>query len=299
MAQNKQSKKDATNSESTELVNPATNSAAVPAFMAGDAKDGKENIDRSDIILPRLALMQSVSDEVTEARATAGNFWHTILEEELGNVIDDLVIIHHSKQYILWQPRHAGGGILARASDGRTWDEQFRGMKFEVQVDKNRPRHKVTWEISADGAVGKDVGLGAWGTSDPENPDSQPAATLSHVLVCVALSRLDMGPFVVLLQRTSEKTGRQLLTKIDLDQAPIYGQVYRMSSKMESSPNGDFFMPAFAKNGHVGDEAIYRKLQDSHRALAEKGVKYDERGGDDAPASGGGDGGASDPNARY
>lgn len=271
--------------------------------MRKDASDGKENISQQDIIIPRIALMQSVSDEVTEGLASAGNFFHTILEEEFGDLIDDLVIIHHRKVYNLWQPRHMGGGILARATDGENWDPQFRGMEFEVAPYKDQPRKKVKWSIGtspAEYAVNRDTGLGAWGSMDPDNSDSQPAATLSHQLLCVSLSRLSIGPFVVLLQRTGEKVARGLLGKVKVDPAPIYGQVYKMSSKTQSSPSGDYFNYAFSKNGHVPDEGLYLQLQEMHRKYAELNYNTNADKDDDLPAGGdGGDGGASDKDAKY
>lgn len=293
MAQSKKSGESASGAESTSVVAP-TNNANLPAFMAGKGASGKGNIDQSDMVIPRVALMQSTHEQVEEGKTKAGQFFHTITEEDLGSAIDDLVVVHHSKRYNLWKPRHEGGGILARASDGRRWDEQFRGMEFEIQPDKARPRHKVKWVISQDGHVSRDVGLGMWGSSDPENVDSQPAATLSHVLVCVRLSALHEGPFVVLLQRTAEKVGKGLLTKISLDPAPIYGQIYRMSAKADSSASGDFYQYNFVKNGHVPDEGLFLKLEEMFNRLEAQGVKYDdERAGDEGEAPGaGGTGGA-------
>lgn len=258
--------------------------------MAGKGGSGKSNIDQSDMVIPRVALMQSTHEQVEQGKTTSGQFFHTITEESLGSEISDMVIIHHSKRYNLWKPRHEGGGILARASDGRRWDEQFRGMEFEVQPDKMRPRYKVKWKIEQDGIVNRDVGLGAWGTSDPDNIDSQPAATLSHVLVCVRLSALHEGPFVVLLQRTAEKVAKGLLTKINLDQAPIYGQVYKMSSKGDSTASGDFYQYQFAKAGHVQDQAVFEQLEKMFERLEAQGVKYDDERAGDEGAAGGGDG---------
>lgn len=287
----------AENSESKELSSPATSN--VPDFMRND-RSGKDNIDQDDKIIPRVSLMQGTHDEVEQGLVLAGSFWHTLLEEDLGEEIDDLVIVHHSKRFMLWRPRHEGGGVLARASDGRNWDVQFRGMEFEVAPSKDRPRHKVKWKISEDGKVGRGIGLGDWGTSDPENVDSQPAATLSHVLVCVSLSKLHLGPFVVTLQRTSEKPARKLLGAIDMDMAPIYGQVYRMYAKDESSPSGDYKQYAFSKNGHVQDQEIYERLKGFNEVFTQEGVKYNDATDDDGGSdSGVGDGGAADPNAKY
>jgi hypothetical protein len=303
MAQKPKSNESAESGESTALANRETNSGLVPSFMAS-APSGKENIERGDMIIPRVALAQSTHEWVEEGKIRAGNFWHTVLEKDLGKSLEDLVIVHHSKRWNLWKPRHEGGGILARATDGRRWDESFRGMEFEVQPDKNRPRHRVKWRIDEDGQIGRDIGLGAWGTSDPDNPDSQPAATLSHVLIGVSLERLHEGPFVILLQRTSEKVARGLLAKVSADQAPIYGQVYRMSSKADSGPSGDYQQYVFNKNGYVPDEATFNRLMAMNEEFTRMaGINIDERGGEEEGASGGGggapsgDGGASD--GRY
>jgi hypothetical protein len=243
--------------------------------MQKDAGSGKENIDTEDMIIPRVALTQSLSDQVTEGLVGIGHFWHTILEEDLGETLEDLVVVHHSKRYVLWSPRHMGGGILARASDGRNWDKQFVGMKFEVQPSKDRPRHKVIWEIDS-APVGRDVGLGAWGTTDPDEPDSPPAATLTHVLVCVLLSRPEIGPFTILLQRTAEKVGKDLVTKINLDQAPIYGQVYKLSCKDDKAGNNEFLNYKFTKNGHVGTEDEYEACKKWNDMFTELGVTVDD-----------------------
>lgn len=290
-----QQKSDAETEGSTQVANPGTSN--LPAHLQKSRGRGKENIDQSDMIIPRVALMQSTHKEVEEGKTKSGRFWHTVLEEDLGPQLDDLVIIHHSKRYTLWKPRHEGGGLLARASDGRRWDPAFRGMEFEIQPDKMRPRHKVKWKIDKDGIVSRDEGLGAWGTSDPENVDSQPAATLSHVLVCVSLSRLDIGPFVVLLQRTSEKVGKALLTKINLDSVDLFGQVYAMSAKSDSGPSGDYYQYAFTKNGHVMDAEVFAKLESLYERFEAQGVKYDDSkdaGDGETTTNGASSGGLSD-----
>lgn len=296
MAQKNTSTAAAASSESTAVANPAT-SNALPAYLQGRAS-GKENIDQSDMLIPRVALMQSTHPEVEEQKVQAGRFWHTVLEEDLGPELDDLVIVHHSKRYTLWKPRHEGGGILARASDGRHWDPQYRGMTFEIQPDKNRPRHKVTWAISKDGRVSKDEGLGAWGTSDPTNEDSQPAATLTHVLVCVRAKAMHMGPFVILLQRTSEKVAKGLLTKVNLDPAPIYAQIYKMGVKTDSGPSGDYKQYTFVKNGYAPEELI-DKLEELNVQFTTAGVKYDESKGEPEADDAGSGGAADDSNAKY
>lgn len=277
---------------------PETNKAvtvagasSLPAFMQTDAQSraGKENISRDDMVIPRVALMQAVSPEAIEGKAEVGNFFHTVAEEDLGSTLD-LIIVHHSKRYTLWNPRHAGGGVLARASDGKQWDADWEG---EVAPYKDQPRKKVKYSIKAGDRVGRDIGYGKWGTMDPENEDSQPAATLSHVLVCVAPDRLDMGPFVVLLQRSAEPVAKMLLSKVNIDPAPIFGQVYTAASKDQPSPAGEFKQYTFAKNGHVQDPELYEFLKSQHEQFKATDVKFDENAAQaDLDTSTGGDGAA-------
>jgi hypothetical protein len=300
MAQKNGSKGNASKEESTSLVSQETSSGEnLPAFMQDHKSEGKENIERGDLVIPRVALMQSVHKEVEEGKADAGNFYHTILEEDLGQSIEDLIIIHHSKRYMLWNPRHAGGGILARADDGKRWNPPFQNQEFEVAPLKDRPKYKVKWETGV--FVGRDQGLGAWGTSDPENPDSPPAATLVHVLVCVIASRLDLGPFVILLQRSAEPVGKNLVTKISLDAAPIYGQVYSLGQKIQGSPSGDFFQYTFTKNGHVRDEGMFHRLREEYQKFASMEFKYDDSDEDPetVAATGGDAAGVTGANDKY
>lgn len=297
MAQSPKSKPSSTGGDTPE--SPATNNALanvgatnLPAFMQGDAasRAGKENIARDDMVVPRVALAQAVSPEVIEGRCENANFYHTVAEEDLGDVIDDLIILHHSKRYTLWNPRHAGGGVLARASDGAHWDQDF---DVEFAPFKDQPKLKVRYSAKAGDKVGRDVGLGKWGSLNPDDSDSPPAATLTHVLVCVSLSRIGMGPFVVLLQRSAEPVAKLLLSKVNIDPAPIYGQIYSMSAKPQPSANGDFNQYVFAKNGHVEDEGIYLWAKEQHEAFKALGVKVDEaqeqRDIPDADGGGGGD----------
>jgi len=257
--------------------------------MQQDAADGKENIDQSDLITPRVALMQAISPEVVEGKASSGDFWHTINEVVLGTTLR-LVVVHHSKRYTMWRPRHAGGGIIARATDGRHWDTDF---KESFAPYKDRPKYVVEYEAKKGDLVSKDAGLGRWGTLDPDNEDSAPAATLSHVLVCVALDHMELGPFVVYLQRSAEGVGRQLMTKVKLDKAPIYGQVYVMGSRVQPSDGGDFNNYTFTKDGYVMEEELYAELKSMNAMFTEMGVKTNEEAPEDVSDANGGEGGGN------
>jgi hypothetical protein len=78
------------------------------------------------------------------------------------------------------------------------------------------------------------------------------------------------------LQRTAEKSARELLTKIRLDKAPLYGQVYRLSSAQTSGPSGDFYNYSFSKNGHVQELELYQQTQALYESFRGKALKVDD-----------------------
>lgn len=260
-----------------------------------NAASGKDNIGIDDLIIPRVALMQGISPPVMQGLAENAAFWHTINEEALGAELEVIAILHR-KQWTIWNPQHAGGGVIARSSDGKTWDADFEA---EVQVYKEKPKYKVKVSGKKGDPVGRDVGYGRWGTMDPENEDSGPMATLSHVVMMVAPERMDFGPFIVFLQRSSERVAREFLSKIQIDKAPIYGQQYVMGSRVV--PNGagqEYNQYTFRKNGHVQDEALFFELQSMHEQYKSASFRTnDENAAEDAPATGDG-GGAAAPEEK-
>jgi hypothetical protein len=240
--------------------------------MKGDGRLGKENITKDDTIVPRVQLVQAVSPEVERGLADSGDFFHTLLEESLGNMVE-MIVLHVSKRYILWKPRHQGGGILARASDGVNWD--IPNLSFEVAPYKDFPKKLVKWETGT--KVGKEIGLGKWGTMDPENAESPPAATLSYNLLCVIPGRLDIGPFVFILQRSAEPVAKRLLSQVELlKNVPIFGQKWMVTGKSETRNGNTFNVPHFAKNGLVDDAGLYHELKGLYEFFAVSGVKFDD-----------------------
>lgn len=290
------SKSSDTTSNAVVEASAGVNSAvALPDFMRGDDQ-GKDSIDSSDLIIPRVALMQGISPAVMAGQAENGEFYHTINEEGMGSVLRVVPILHR-RQWTLWRPLHEGGGVIARASDGMHWDEDF---DVEVAPYKDMPKKKVRYTAKAGDVVSRDIGLGKWGSADPENPDAGPAATLSHILLFCSLEHLDMGPFVVFLQKSSERAAKMLLTKIKMDtKTPIYGQVYEMSKvNAQNNAGQEYNQYAFKRNGWVPSEELYRQFLEMHQMYKTTQFRTNDEDAQHEEGLGGGEsapgGGASD-----
>lgn len=278
-------KPTATNEDEQSLAvqNPkgsALSTGAMPDFMKGSAKAGMEAAEASDVEIPRLQLLQSVSSEVEDFDdAKAGVFWHNMAEVSLGN--DVLVIpVFLEKRYTLWRPRPEGG-ILARSSDGIHWNPSNTG--FDVKL-KGR-KEMVRWDTSS--TIAKS-GLMEWGTSDPDDPNSAPAGTLSYNFLMLSPDHLDLGPAVVTLQRSSARVARKLIGKLKMVSAPSFGMLLRMTSTKEEGPEGPFYNYTFKNEGFVLDHELFRNAKDLYDAVSATGLKVKDVQ-EDAPSSDGGD----------
>jgi len=224
--------------------------AAIPDYLADYAGEGTELV--SDLtIVPRIKLLQGLSPEVIDDGERAGEFWHTVAESTLGDNIQ-MVPVFVSQSVLLWRPRKDGGGILARADDGVHWDRP--DMDFEVKLDNGK---KVTWN------TGKTVqrgGLDQFGSMDPADSNSYPAATRMINIIAMFPDQLDLSPAVISLQRSSFKVGQQFVSKLAINRLPSWSRVFDMSSKKDKNSNNEsYFNWSFQgvnKKGKNGPEPM-------------------------------------------
>lgn len=237
--------------------------AALPAFMRGRAGQGVETLTSQDVEVPRLQLLQALSPQVQESDFKQGEFFHTVAEESLGKEIS-LSIVYVNKTYILWRPRDAGGGILARSMDGIHWSPP--DQEFTVKINKR----DVTWRTAKTVAASR---LAEWGTEDPSDASSPPAATVMYNLVVVIPEFPQYSPCVVTLQRSAVKVARKLMGKLKLSQAPVYGLKYIMSSVRDSSPQGEFWNFKFQSDGLVEDEKAFELYESIYTRFRDEGLR--------------------------
>ncbi len=253
----------------------------VPAFMANDAGQGQENIKRGDIEVPRVQLLQGISPEIEAFDAAkVGRFWYSLADMDLGDRLS-IVPVYYDMRYILWRPRVDGGGILARADDGVHWSPP--DAEFSVKI--NKAGKQVTWRTAETVAAS---GLNQWGTFDPDETNSPPAATKMCCLVCELPDYPEFPPALITLQRSGTKAARKLLGKLSIGTAPIYGRKFIMESTNETGPEGPFKGYRFIQDGFVVDEANYARYRESYNTFKKLGLSAEsiESAQEDEPLAG-------------
>lgn len=206
----------------------------IPAHLAQYQKARIGNVDSSDRIIPRIKLMQAISPELVDfPEAKAGQFWHTIAQQNLGPTLKAVPIIIR-KSYILWAPRNDDRGILARAMDGIHWDPP--DAEFVVKP-KGSP-HNVTYKTAKTVA---ESGLGEFGTSIPGDSNSPPAASLTYNMMWYLPDFPELSPSIIINTRSSVKPMQQLLSRIDSKPVPHFCQVYNIGSIQQKGAEGPYF----------------------------------------------------------
>jgi hypothetical protein len=257
----------------------------VPDFMRADIGHGLglEALDGSDMALPRLLLMQGLSKEKEQFDfLKSGDFFHTAHEIILPQPILAVPILI-DKRYLLWRPRDMGGGILARANDGKTWIPA--NQTFNVKLDKKDGGANVTWHTAetVDGS-----GLAEWGTMNPNDPDSPPAATLTYNILLAFPANPELSPAVLSLARTGIKPAQKLNMKLKALNRPSFHSVIRLSSFLDHSGTNDFYSIATEQAGFLcgtrkwraddaeawtlGDEALYLNYKALYEQLKRTGL---------------------------
>lgn len=243
----------------------AGNNENLPAFLSGYNDTSTDNFDTTDVVIPRIKLLQGSSEEVEQYdHAKTGHFWHTGLDMDLGEEIK-FVVADRRKKYLLVAPIQDGQGILARSDDARTWD---RTGSWNVKI--KGLKQPVTWEIT-DRDVLKS-GLTNWGSSIPDDEDSPPAATLFYDYLVFLPDFPEIGPAVVSLARSQIKKAKKGLNdKIQLHKTngrPMQALMFSAKSVDEVADGQSFKNWSFTGAGFVQDEEFFKTALEFSGALA-------------------------------
>jgi hypothetical protein len=233
-------------------------SDSLPAHLGAGKTTGFGNTDSTDLIIPRIKLLQPLSPEVEAFNeAKAGHFWHTILAENLGREMV-AIPINVRKSYVLWAPRGDDRGILARANDAIHWDPPEGEFKVKFKQDPAT----YTWKLAKTVA---ESGLGDFGSSRPGDPKSVPAAALTYEFLFYFP---ELGSCALIINtRGSVKAGQRLISMVEAKPRDHYLQRYKIGVKKETGSGGDDYDNyVYAGDGYVDADtaeitsALYAKF---------------------------------------
>lgn len=270
----------------------------VPDYLKGKAGQGVENLSSGDVALPIIKIAQALSKEIVEGSIEGlkiGDFFHSITEDVIGPEFN-AVIVYTDIRAILWRPRDSGGGILARSEDMKTWNPS--NAVFDVTLDKIKKA--VQWRTR--GSV-VESGLLEFGSSNPDDPSSQPAGTRMYNMVVMLPEFPHLSPSILTCQRSAIGPAKKILGKFKMSQAPSWGIKIKVQTVDDkNNANQSFKNVRFVTDGFITDPAQGAEYEKWYKKFQSEGVKIDESGLEsaaaDAAASQGGGAGAETPSDR-
>ena len=262
-------------------VPPVENTGVAPSYLQGKSGQTLIGIDSSDLIIPRIKLLQGISPELAEHNnAKSGIFWHNILAQPIGDKPElSFIVASFAKKYLLMAPRTDSRTILARAEDGVHWSPP--NASFEVKLKGIKEPQK--WETKP---TVRESGLAEFGSSVAGDPDSKPAAILVYEYLIYLPDYPELSPIVMSLVRSQVRKGKDLNSKITFRNAPLASMRFKMKVIEEQSPDGPYNNFQFMNDGWA-TEVEYERVLDiekrfrSYRVADEAGVVEDND--DDAP----------------
>lgn len=264
-----------------------------PAYLLALEEQNKgktinaDNFDQSDVALPRIKLLQATSKECEAFEdAKPGLFWHTGLDIPLSSAEKpelDFVVCARNKKYLLVAPLEDGQGILARADHFTEWDRTGTW-----QVKMRGVKKPIEWSIADKNVVAS--GLDQWGTSNPEDEDSPPAATLFYDYLVLIPDRPDLGPAIYTLARSGiQRAKRGLNDKIKMHETngrPMQAIVFRAKPTNETGAEGAYKNVQFSTNGFASED-VFNSAYELRGALADYKVQDEEGAAREEPTKDG------------
>jgi hypothetical protein len=240
---------------------------SVPDYLKGQSINDSFGLEQSDFKVPLIKLLQPLSPECASMpEAKAGQFWHTGAKKNLGTSFD-FIPAHIGKKVILYEPTKSGTGgrILAYSRDSIHWDS---GANSEFTVNVKGAAKPVTWK------TGKDVrtsGLLGWGSSNPDDEKSAPAAMLIYSYVCLLVDSAnkdtvinELSPVVFGVYKTGLPSAQDLNTQFLMLRgpgqkiAPPPSVIVRCSVKTKTKDGLSWTIPVFNPVGRVKSEQVYK-----------------------------------------
>lgn len=210
----------------TEVPEPKTNGkelapvAQAPKALAQSsgtklAGKGFENLEREDLLIPRIKLLQPLSPEVSgDLEQEAGTIFLNLSNKNLGKEIMITPIMHYRSR-ILWTPKDDGGGIDCSAPDAKTPKETKYATNCAACPKKD------------------------WDNEAKKEKDKQPKCTMYENFV--VLTGDSTEPVVLSMERSKMKVAKRWYSSMALKGGDMADHVYKLAVVKEKNSNDEAF----------------------------------------------------------
>ena len=179
---------------------------------------GQENIEAEDIIMPRIRLIQPISQECIRREAPAGVFKNSITGEIFENL--EVLIFHFTKARVLFNRALDPGtpeGIACMSFDGKTSSGEKKCIDCEY----------ISWAKDEKDSLKRKA----------------PPCDAVYNFPCIVINSADRKmPAILSFRRTSTGQAKQLLSTIKLAQIQWWTMIYSVTTELTEGPKGSYYI---------------------------------------------------------
>ena len=231
----------------------------VPEYLRSQLGNqaGMEQVDQTDLLLPRLGLCQSLSPQRRKSDPAyiedlkEGELFNTVTKEVYGEELE-IIALYFFKNRIKYFPIDEGGGIDCISPNA---------------IDQGR--------ISPDGCSVCKFSTWGNGQKDDEHGNDAPECTLYHNFM--AFIPVVNSPIAISYKATGLKISKQILAGIRLTRLPMYARKYKVTVVEMVSGNNRWFEKKFTPSGFV-DQQMFKEMESHFEALQKLNIHVDTTG---------------------
>lgn len=213
----------------------------VPDYIKSDSARGTENLTQSDLVIPRLEVIQAIGPQVEKGNpgvipgAVAGMLNNSVTRELYGDSVL-LVPVHYAVQHLVWKDRKKGGGFFGAYNtqkEAQDRAEKEGGKKADIEV----------------------------------------MDTPTHLCLLLNQGRGTVEEVMISMPRTKAKISRQWNSAVMLNGGDRFSRVYKVSSSMTKNTKGQFHNFVVSPTGfpskevYARAEELYKKITSGERKM--------------------------------
>jgi predicted Rdx family selenoprotein len=218
----------------------------LPAYIKqGGPARGSENVETSDLVIPRIELVQALSPCINANKAEfiegakLGDFFNTVTRAVYPAEEGVLVIpILYKKEFLIWKDRKQGGGFRGSYATLQEANERIAGEEDAEHLVANETGQQLVLVVNPDG------------TTD------------ETMMAMVSMSR------------TKLKVSKNWNSLIRLNGGDRFSRVYRLISVDEQNSTGDDYKNIAVMAAGFPEEAAYREAEKIYLQVSGGALKY-------------------------
>ena len=209
----------------------------LPAHASHGTGAGNENVGASDMLIPRLKLLQDLSPEIKKSKpeyvegAEAGMIFNTVTKKLSTEIL--AINLYYDHEYVLFRNRDFGGGFHG------SFPDEASAFAEAVKLAGNEEQARTLFDIA-------ESGRHTIGIIDPESGEISPA--------------------IMEFTSTKLRVSAQWNTDINASGGDRFSSAWKISVKEQTNTKGSFYNYSITRLGFVTDE-IYQQAKEKYEQI--------------------------------